>query len=58
MVERDVSRQEVKEVILRGEQIENYANDWPLPSALFHLAEPNRRPLHVVNVVLIGSPTA
>lgn len=48
MVERGVSRQEVMDVILKGEKIEDYPKDWRLPSALFHWEGLNQRPLHVV----------
>jgi hypothetical protein len=48
MVEREVSRQEVIEVISKGEMIEVYPKDWPLPSALFHWEGLNQRPLPVV----------
>ncbi len=35
MMERSISRRAVKEVLLRGEIIENYPDDKPYPSALF-----------------------
>ena len=35
MVQRGILRSEVKEVLLRGEIIEEYPKDYPLPSALF-----------------------
>jgi len=40
-------RAEVKEALLHGEQIEDYPEDYPLPSALF-LGTVEGRPLHVV----------
>ena len=47
MLERDVSRNEVIQTILNGEQIENYADDTPFPSGLF-FAINGIRPIHVV----------
>ena len=35
MLERGISRSEVFEALLSGEEIENYPNDTPFPSALF-----------------------
>ena len=55
MLERDVSRQEVMNVILNGEKIEDYPQDWPFPSALFFTGTEVHRSLHVVaafNMVL------
>ena len=37
----------VRDVILDGERIEDYPDDWPLPSALF-LGWIGVRPIHVV----------
>jgi hypothetical protein len=49
MLEREVTRQEVMDVILKGEKIESYPTDWPLPSALFYYLETSaQRPLHVI----------
>ena len=48
MLEREVSRQDVVTVLLKGEKIEDYPNDWPLPSSLFFLRPLDQRPLHVV----------
>jgi len=47
MMERDITRIEVKMVLLKGERIEDYPQAHPLPAALF-LGRPARRPLHVV----------
>lgn len=47
MLERDISRQEVKDAILNGVVIENYSDDYPFPSVL--VAYINKtKPLHVV----------
>jgi hypothetical protein len=46
MLTRGISRVEVRQVILNGEVIEDYPDDYPLPSCLiFHN---DIRPLHVV----------
>lgn len=37
----------VQDVILNGERIEDYPDDWPLPSALF-FGWSGARPIHVV----------
>ena len=47
MAERGILREEVKQVLLRGERIEDYPSDYPLPSALF-FGRPHDQPLHVV----------
>jgi Domain of unknown function (DUF4258) len=47
MVERWITRAEVREVLLGGECIEDYPKDRPLPSGLF-LSWVRGRPLHVV----------
>lgn len=47
MAERGILREEVKEVLLRGEVIEEYPEDYPFPSGLF-LGKAAARPLHVV----------
>ena len=47
MIERGISRRDVKEVLRRGEIIEEYPNNKPYPSALF-LGWINDEPLHVV----------
>jgi hypothetical protein len=46
MLERNISRNEVKEVISLGEIIEEYPNDYPLPSGLMFYND--IKPLHVV----------
>jgi hypothetical protein len=46
MLERGISRDEVKEVILYGEIIEEYSNDYPFPSCLMFYKD--IKPLHVV----------
>jgi len=47
MVERDISRGDVTSVLLDGERIEDYPDDYPFPSGLF-LGHVEGRPLHVV----------
>ena len=47
MLGRGVSRDEVREVLLRGAQIEDYPDDFPFPSGLF-LGTVADRSLHVV----------
>lgn len=47
MLERGVSRRDVFQVLLSGEQIEDYPNDDPFPSALF-LGWKENEPLHIV----------
>ena len=47
MLERDISRQDVFKVLLTGEEIEEYANDTPFPSALLFGWKGNE-PIHVV----------
>lgn len=47
MLERGVSRAQVKQVILNGVIIEDYPGDTPYPSALF-FGWAEGRPLHVV----------
>ena len=47
MLERGVSRRDVFDVLLSGEQIEEYPEDTPFPSALF-LGWTGQEPLHVV----------
>ena|SRR3990172_9432549 len=47
MMERRISRDGVKQVLLNGEIIEDYADDKPFPSALF-LGWQEGKPLHVV----------
>lgn len=47
MMERRISRQDVKDILLTGARIEDYPEDHPWPSALF-LGWSETRPLHVV----------
>ena len=47
MLERDISRSVVLEVVMNGEIIEEYPEDQPFPSALF-LGRIGQRPIHVV----------
>jgi hypothetical protein len=47
MLERGISRQGVFDVLLSGEQIEDYPDDTPFPAALF-LGWKESKPLHVV----------
>lgn len=51
MMERNISRREVKEVLLHGEIIEDYQDDKPLPSFLALGFNRNRKPLHVVAAI-------
>ncbi|WP_407400227.1 DUF4258 domain-containing protein [Anaerovibrio sp.] len=48
MVDRQITRKEIVEVILQGEIIEEYPNDWPHPSCLIFGCTINGRYLHVV----------
>ena len=56
MAERDIRRQDVAAVLLTGERIEDYPDDYPLPSALF-LGWRGSRPLHVVTAFNIAAAT-
>lgn len=47
MLERGISKNDVKEVLLKGEIINKYEDDKPFPSALF-FKKVNNRPLHTV----------
>jgi len=47
MLERDISRDAVKQAILDGKIIEEYKNDYPFPSCLIACVD-NKKPLHVV----------
>jgi uncharacterized protein YegJ (DUF2314 family) len=47
MLERGISRNEVKQVLTEGEIIEHYPDDRPFPSVLV-LGFLNEKPLHVV----------
>lgn len=46
MMEREISRAQVLQAITQGQIIENYPDDYPVPSFLFLAYEPE--PLHVV----------
>ncbi|MBR2142687.1 DUF4258 domain-containing protein [Anaerovibrio sp.] len=48
MIDRQITRKEIVEVILQGEIIEEYPNDWPHPSCLIFGCTINGRYLHVV----------
>lgn len=50
MMERDIFRDDVKQVLLNGEMIEEYPDDHPFPSGLFFGIR-NEIPLHVVAAV-------
>ena len=47
LAERGIPQQAVREVLLQGERIRDYADDKPFPSALF-LGYVSGKPLHVV----------
>jgi len=47
MMERNISRNSVKQVLLEGELIEDYPDDTPYPSGLF-LGWVEGEPIHVV----------
>lgn len=46
MLERNISRNEVKEAICSGEIIEEYPDDYPFPSCLMFYSD--LKPLHIV----------
>ena len=46
LLERGITRQQVRKAILNGKVIEIYPKDRPYPSCLVHHAEPE--PLHVI----------
>ncbi len=48
MFKRGISEEEVKGVVARGETIETYPDDRPLPSRLIILGWSGPRPIHVV----------
>lgn len=50
MMEREISREIVKEVLLSGEIIEDYPDDKPYPSALF-LGWFEEEPYHVIAAI-------
>jgi len=47
MLEREISRAEVKQVIKDGTLLESYDEDKPFPSKLLFLVV-NKRPIHIV----------
>lgn len=47
MFQRNISTEDIKEVIISGQMIENYPEDEPCPSALFFGYAKNR-PCHIV----------
>jgi len=47
MIERDISREEVKSALIGGKIIESYEEDFPFPSFLV-LGFVFKRPLHIV----------
>ena len=57
LAERGIQQQAVREVLLAGEQIRDYPEDKPFPSALF-LGYVSGRPLHVVAACDEGSGRA
>lgn len=46
MLERGISRQQVKQAVAQGEVVEQYPDDYPIPSLLMAVMKPE--PLHVV----------
>lgn len=48
LVQRGISMDEVTEVLLNGEIIENYPDDYPYPSCLVFGMTSSKSPLHVV----------
>lgn len=48
MQERDISRDDVRSCVLRGEIIEDYPNDYPYPSCLIFGHTTRDRVLHIV----------
>jgi hypothetical protein len=56
MMERGISRDNVKRILLDGELIEDYGDDKPFPSALFFGIQ-GKKPLHVVAALDEGSGT-
>ncbi|WP_342348614.1 DUF4258 domain-containing protein [uncultured Nitrospira sp.] len=47
ILDRDISRQDVLNILRTDEEIEDYANDTPFPSALF-FGWKGAEPIHVV----------
>jgi len=54
MMERGITRDSVKKILLEGEVIEEYINDKPYPSALF-FGYIDKQPLHVVAAIDVGN---
>jgi hypothetical protein len=48
MFQRDIYEDEVENIIKNGEIIEQYDDDFPLPSMLINGMTPKMRPLHMV----------
>ena len=48
LFEREISDNEVETILKNGEIIENYDDDYPLPSVLINGITENNRPLHCV----------
>ena len=48
MMERGISRQQVKQVVMQGEVIASYQDDTPFPSMLMMDGRPGDEVLHVV----------
>ena len=48
MFQRNISEDEVEFVLKHGEIIENYADDFPLPSVLINGCTPEKNQLHLV----------
>lgn len=53
----EIAETEVKEVLARGEIIENYPQDRPIPSCLIYGQTSKGRPLHIVCAPLISEET-
>ena len=48
LIQRGVNREDVKYVLIKGEIIEQYPDDYPFPSCLLYGKSLNGNPLHVV----------
>lgn len=51
MLERGILADDVKDVLLKGEIIENYIDDYPFPSYLIFGTTKQNRPIHVVAAI-------
>lgn len=51
MIQRGISREEVKKGIMTGEIIEDYPKDYPYPSCLILSMNIGEKPLHIVSGV-------